>query len=88
MNLELSPPEGGSVKNCHCRSTRPASSKGKSIYLPDLHSLPPNHLIQLNENWTGKKVLFVHFVVCLFANSNGLKKYQEQSSKSSMHLFY
>ena len=43
----------------------------------------PNGLIQLNEISAGKPVMFVHFVVCLFANSEEWTYFQEQSSKTS-----
>ena len=42
-----------------------------------------NGLIQLNEISAGKPIMFVHFVVCLYAKSDGWKYLQELSSKTS-----
>ena len=45
-----------------------------------------NGLIQLNKIFAGKPVMFVHFVVCLFANSDGWKYCQELSSKTNLRF--
>ena len=36
----------------------------------------------------GKPVMFVHFVVCLFANIDVLKYFQELSSKTHLQFFF